>query len=87
MATPIVQTTSKGTDVSNVTTRALTLPAGITVGDGLIVIISCDGTPTIGIDTGASGVNWTLLRQDSDTGNNVTGAVLYKESAEGSDAL
>lgn len=85
MAVAVAARATGRTTASNTTSHAITLPTGISAGDLLLVIFSCDGNRTISVNTGVSGTNWTI--GDSQTnGTIVTGAWVWK-IAEGSDAL
>ena len=81
MGFPVVQTRSSGIQGSNSQTHAITLPAGIAVGDLLLLIFSSDGTPIC--STTSSG--WNKLGQASYTTTSPTAAIFYK-FATGSDA-
>jgi hypothetical protein len=81
---PVVAATAKAQTAAG-TSHSITLPSGIAAGHLLLVIVSMDGSPTLSVDTGASGNNWNMLGQASN-GSNVTGAVFWK-FAEGSDVL
>ena len=80
MAYPVVQARATGTNGTNSTSHAITLPSGITAGDLLVVVFSVDGAPTV---TGPAG--WTKLGQASN-GTTVTGAVFWRLAA-GADTL
>ena len=89
MAFPQVATFAQSdSGITSVTSHSCTMPSGITVGDVLIAIIAVDQDRTVGIDTGASGSNWTIQQQGFPTNPNnlITGAIITKV-AEGSDAL
>lgn len=78
MAAPVVAARSTGrTTTTDTTSHAITMPAGITAGDLLIVVFSVDGAPTCT----ASG--WNKLGQASNS-TVVTGAIFWKRAA-GSD--
>ena len=87
MAFPVVAARASGASTAgvNTTSHPITLPSGISAGNLLLVVFSSDGSPTIGIDTGASGNNWQTIGPSA-SGANETGAVFWKV-AEGSDAL
>lgn len=89
MAFPQVATFAQSdSGITSVTSHSCTMPSGINAGDLLIAIIAVDQERTVGIDTGASGSNWTIRQQGSPTSPNnlITGAIITKV-AEGSDAL
>ena len=67
----------------NATSHPLTMPSGIGVGNLLLAIIGTDGTEAPTINTGVSGVNWTI--EDVDNTYN-TGQIIWK-IAEVGDAL
>jgi hypothetical protein len=77
---PVVQARNSGRTTGNATSHPITLPSGIVAGELLLVVFSCDGTPTI-----LPPSDWSLLGQASN-GTVVTGAFLWK-IAEGSDTL
>jgi len=77
--------TNARTTTANTTSHAITLPSSIVAGELLLVHFAVDGNPTVSINTGVSGNNWTILGQASNS-NVVTGAIIYKV-AEGSDVL
>lgn len=86
MAFPVVEARATGrTTAANVTSHPITLPSGITAGDLLLVVFSCDGNPTITVDTGASGTGWNALTQGANT--TVVSSNVFWKIAEGSDAL
>lgn len=82
---PAVETTASGIQNTDATSHSITLPSGIVVGDLLLVVFSVDNNPTVTVNTGVSGSNWTKLGQDNE-GSDVTGAIFWK-IAEGSDVL
>lgn len=84
----ILTGTSTGADASVETTRAITMPTDVAVGDLILVLIACDGTDgtDLIINTGVSGVNWTVENRQQYGTQNVTAEVIWK-IAEGSDAL
>ncbi len=87
MAFPSVATATSGrTTASNTTSHAITLPSGISAGNLLLVAFAVDANPTVTVNTGVSGPNWTKLGQTSNTGADVTGAIFWKIAA-GGDAL
>ena len=84
--TPVVETTAITETAGALSNHPITMPSGIAVGDLIVVIFSVEAAPTISVDTGVSGSNWTLESQVSDAGSKVTG-VIARKVAEGSDAL
>lgn len=60
MAYPQVRATGTGINTSDSTSHVITFPDGIQVGDLIVVIFGVDGNPTISIDTGYSGLGWTI---------------------------
>lgn len=81
MAAPtIVQTSQSGTSTVNTTSHAITLPGGITNGNLLLCIFSCDGIVNA---TASSG--WIKVARGTQ-GGTVTGVLFYKY-ATGSDSL
>jgi len=81
-AFPVVEATSN-TSIQNtdVTTHPITMPSGVTVGDGLVVFFGFDGVVTASI---SSGSGWTINSQDPGTSGG--GALVWKV-ADGTDAL
>lgn len=71
-----------GADVSG-TSHVISMPAGVSVGDLIVVALTSSGNPTISV---GSGTGWTSLVQTAVGGNGARGAVYYK-IADGSDAL
>lgn len=83
---PVVQSrTSARTTAADTTSHAITLPGSIVAGELLLCVFSVDGNPTVSVNTGVSGSNWTILGQASNS-TIVTGAIVWK-IAEGSDVL
>jgi hypothetical protein len=83
---PIIRGISGGrSDVADTGTHPVTLPPGIEAGELLVVVFTADQVPTVSVNTGVSGNNWTKLGQASN-GSTVTGAVFWK-IAEGGDVL
>lgn len=76
---------SARTMATDTTSHPIGLPTGIVAGNMLLVVFSVDGSPTISINTGVSGNNWTLGTKAS-YGTDVSGVYVWK-IAEGSDAL
>ena len=74
--------TSVGVDA---TSHPIDLPGGLLTGDLILVFFSCDGNPTVSINTGVSGEGWTIESYAYGT-TAVTGAVIWKIS-DGTDAL
>lgn len=72
---------------SNTLFYNVTMPASVQVGEMILVIFGYDGSsnPTVSINTGVSGNNWTLVDQELVTG--FVGAAVVWKIAEGSDAL
>jgi hypothetical protein len=64
------------------TSHPITLPAGVNVGELLLVTFTCDGAPTLTITTGSG---WNVIGPTAQ-GSNVTGAIYWK-IADGTDAL
>ena len=85
MAFPSVAGTQGSQNANDAASSTATMPAGITVGEGLLVFVAIDGAPTITIDTAVSGTNWQELAA---TGNGtiVQGRLFYKV-AEATNAL
>lgn len=81
MAAPtIVQTSQNGTTTTNTTSHSITMPGGITNGNLLLCIFSCDGIVNA---TASSG--WIKVARGTQ-GGTVTGVLFYKY-ATGSDSL
>ena len=84
MTAPTITSYGAGGNSTNVTSHSITLPTSITVGKRIVVVFSVDGAPTVSIDTGVSGSNWSIVGQASQS--SVVGAIISK-IAEGSDVL
>lgn len=83
MAFPVVQSRATGrTTTTNTTSHPITLPAGITNGDLLLVIFSVDQIP----DITPVGTKWVFYGFDNDATSAVTSVVFWK-IADGSDTL
>lgn len=78
---PVVKTKAFGRTSGDTTSHVITLPSGVAVGDGLLVIFAIDDNPTLTITAG-----WTALRDEAGTSSAVHGAVFWK-IASGSDDL
>ncbi len=81
----VIESTALTEPTTALTDHPITMPAGIAVGDLILVVFAVDTDPTVSIDTGVSGSNWTIEGSLA-TSNKVTGTVVWK-IAEGSDAL
>lgn len=81
MAVPVVEARASGSQDTNSTSHAITLPAGIVAGELLAVLFSVDGAPTV---TGtATWVNSGFISQGS-----VVGYLFYRyATADANDAL
>ncbi len=85
-AYPDVHTVAQGrTSAADTTSHSITMPADVAVGDIILVLFSVDGSPTISVNTGVSGSNWTLGTQASNS--TVVKGVYAWKVAEGSDVL
>lgn len=89
MTAPAVLTRNTTVDNTDVLSHAINMPSGIAAGNFLLVVVTNDGTATLSIDTGASGEDWLILRQDqnSNGGSSPHASIIYKLSAVGGDAL
>lgn len=84
-AAPVVETRTTGEQSTDSGSHSISMPASIAIGDLILVAFTTDANPTITIDTGVSGSNWSTLGGDN-SGTVVRGAIFYK-IADGSDAL
>lgn len=74
---PVVQARAKGHNTVDTTSHAITLPGGIQAGELLLVVFTTDEAPTVTVDTGVSGSDWTLLISTAQS-TNVRGVILHK---------
>lgn len=72
---------------SNLLSFTPTLPGSIAVGELILVAVLFDANsnPTLSVNVGASGSNWTKLGQDTAAG--LVGMAIFYKIAEGSDVL
>lgn len=75
---PVIESVTQSTFAVDATSHAVTMPATVNVGDGLIVILTTDGSPTITTPTG-----WKLLYSEAN-GSALTGAA-YAKVARGTE--
>lgn len=85
---PVIEETSKGGSSTNTTTHPITMPAGVTTGDLLVVLFGQDddGLIPATVNIGSSGAGWARLYEANQGSDHTRFSCFYK-IATGSDTL
>lgn len=84
-ATGPVVTAAEATIYASSLSTTITLPAGVQVGERLLVFVACQMNVSDGLSTSSSG--WTRAAHSVSGATNATCSALFSKTATGSDAL